>query len=183
MYIFRLWKIIVFFSYCFFVPTFLFAQDKQAILKVLNTQQTEWNKGDIDGFMQTYWKSDSLLFVGKTAPTYGWQATLNHYKKRYPDRAAMGILTFNIMKVQLLDPENAFVLGAWHLKRKKDAPGGYFTLWFRKIKGQWKIVVDHTSWCSVFSQLKWFACCQRLICPLNRKAFAVFGIVGFKGHF
>ena len=127
------------------LSVFCFAQDKQAILKVLHTQQLAWNRGDIDDFMQGYWKSDSLLFVGKEAPTYGWQTTLDHYKKTYPDKAAMGQLTFDILKVQLLDKTNAFVLGAWHLKREQDAPGGYFTLLLRKIKGKWKVVADHSS--------------------------------------
>jgi len=124
---------------------FLHAQDKQAILKVLETQRIAWNNGDIGGYMQGYWKSDSLMFVGKTGPVYGWQKTLGRYKKAYPDKAAMGKLTFTILKVDLLDKANAFMLGAWHLDREKDAPGGYFTLWFRKIKGAWVIVVDHTS--------------------------------------
>ena len=124
---------------------FLHAQDKQAIIKVLETQRVAWNNGDIDGFMQGYWKSDSLMFVGKDAPVYGWQKTLDRYKRSYPDKAAMGKLTFTILKVDLLDKTNAFMLGAWHLDREKDAPGGYFTLWFRKIKGIWVIVVDHTS--------------------------------------
>jgi ketosteroid isomerase-like protein len=122
-----------------------YGQDRQAIIKVMHTQQLAWNRGDIDGFMQGYWKSDSLVFVGKDAPTYGWQTTLNNYKKHYPDKAAMGQLTFTILQVKVLDPTNAFVLGGWHLKREKDAPGGYYTLWFRKIKGEWKIVCDHTS--------------------------------------
>jgi ketosteroid isomerase-like protein len=126
-------------------PGSLIAQDKEAILSVLSTQQTAWNNGDIDGFMQGYWKSDSLMFIGKTAPVYGWQKTLERYHKAYPDKAAMGILSFNIIKVDLLDNTNAFVLGAWNLKREKDVPGGYFTLWFKKIKGEWKIVCDHTS--------------------------------------
>ena len=123
----------------------LFAQDKQAVLKVLSTQQAAWNRGDIDTFMEGYWKSDSLLFIGKSAPKYGWQSTLDNYKKGYPDKAAMGTLSFNILKVEILDPKNAFVLGGWQLKRDKDTPGGYFTLWFRKINGEWKIVCDHTS--------------------------------------
>jgi ketosteroid isomerase-like protein len=123
----------------------LFGQDRQAILDVLKRQQTNWNTGNIEAFMQDYWKSDSLLFVGKSAPTYGWRATFDNYKRGYPDKAAMGILSFDIMQVRVLDATNAFVLGAWHLKREKDAPGGYFTLWFRKINGEWKIVVDHTS--------------------------------------
>ena len=122
----------------------LFGQDKQAILKVMADQQTAWNRGDINAFMQGYWQSDSLLFVGKTAPTKGWQATLDNYKRGYPNKAAMGTLAFNILKVELLDAQNAFVLGGWNVKTDKDA-GGYFTLWFRKINGEWKIVVDHTS--------------------------------------
>ncbi len=121
------------------------AQDKEAVLKVLEIQQRAWNLGDIDGFMQGYWKSDSLVFVGKTAPVYGWQSTIDRYKKAYPDKSAMGQLTFTILQAKVLDANNAFVLGAWNLKRDKDAPGGYFTLWFRKINGEWKIVCDHTS--------------------------------------
>ena len=123
----------------------LFAQNKQAILTVLETQRLAWNRGDIDSFMQGYWKSDSLVFVGKTAPQYGWQNTLDNYKKRYPDKAAMGYLDFKVIKLDLLDPHNALMLGGWHLKRTSGDIGGYFTLWFRKINGEWKIVCDHTS--------------------------------------
>ncbi|WP_158825193.1 YybH family protein [Mucilaginibacter lacusdianchii] len=122
-----------------------FAQDKQAILKVLETQRQAWNRGDLEAYMQGYWKSDSLLFVGKSGPKYGWQTTLDNYKKGYPDKAAMGQLTFRILKVNLLDKTNAFVLGGWQLQREKDAPGGYFTLWLRKINGEWKVVADHSS--------------------------------------
>lgn len=122
-----------------------FAQNKEAVIKVLEDQRQAWNRGDIDSYMQGYWKSDSLMFVGKAAPIYGWQGTLDRYKKAYPGKAAMGELTFDIIQVEILDDHNAFVLGGWHLKREKDAPGGYFTLWFRKINGEWKIVCDHTS--------------------------------------
>jgi len=121
------------------------AQDRQAILKVLEDQRQAWNRGDLDAYMQGYWHSDSLVFVGKTAPVYGWQPTLDRYKKGYPDKAAMGQLTFDVIQVKVLDASNAFMLGGWHLKRVNDAPGGYFTLWFRKINGEWKIVCDHTS--------------------------------------
>ncbi len=125
--------------------TGLHAQEKAAILKVLADQQIAWNNGDIDTFMKGYWHSDSLVFVGKTAPVYGWQSTLDRYKKSYPGKVAMGTLKFTFLKVEQLDSTNAFVLGAWNLQREKDAPGGYFTLWFKKIDGEWKIVCDHTS--------------------------------------
>ena len=128
-----------------FVCTLVHAQDKQAILKLMNDQQSAWNKGDIEAFMQGYWKSDSLVFVGKMAPLYGWQSTTDRYKKAYPDKDAMGQLTFDVIKLDILDSKNAFMLGSWHLKRKSGPIGGYFTLWFRKINGEWKIVCDHTS--------------------------------------
>lgn len=121
------------------------SQDRTEILKVLEEQRQGWNKGDMDAYMQGYWKSDSLLFVGKSGPTYGWQKTLDNYKKGYPDKSAMGFLTFGIKKVEFLSKDRAFVLGSWNLKREKDEPKGYFTLLLRKINGQWKVVADHSS--------------------------------------
>lgn len=120
-------------------------QDRAAILKVLENQRQGWNKGDMENYMQGYWKSDSLLFVGKNGPTYGWQKTLDNYKKGYPDKSAMGFLTFGIKKVEFLAKDKAFVLGTWNLKREKDEPKGYFTLLLKKIDGEWKVVVDHSS--------------------------------------
>ena len=122
-----------------------FGQDRQAIAKVMADQQAAWSKGDLDGFMQGYWKSDSLMFIGKRGPTYGWQQTMDNYKRSYPDKAAMGKLAFRLDKIELLSKTSAFVMGAWSLQREKDAPGGYFTLWFKKINGEWKVVCDHTS--------------------------------------
>ena len=124
------------------------AQQQQAadqILTVMHNQQIAWNNGDIEGFMNSYIKSDSLVFIGVSEPTYGWQTTLNNYKKGYPDKKTMGELTFDIKKVTVLAKDAAFVMGSWRLKRAEDNPHGFFTLLFRKINGQWKIVVDHTS--------------------------------------
>jgi len=121
------------------------AKDKQAILNVLENQRLNWNKGDLEAFMQGYVKSDSLLFVGSKGPTYGWQQTLDNYKKTYSGKAGMGQLTFGIKKVNFLNKDVAFVLGSWHLKRQQDEPQGYFTLLFKKLNGNWKIFVDHSS--------------------------------------
>ncbi len=123
----------------------LMAQQKEAILKVLHNLTTNWNKGDLDAFMQGYWKSDSVLFVSPTVPVKGWQNTLNLYKKSYPGHKGMGKLSFKIFKVDILDPNYAFVYGQYHLIREKDAPTGYFTLLFKKINGKWVVVVDHSS--------------------------------------
>ncbi|MES2330949.1 MAG: nuclear transport factor 2 family protein [Bacteroidota bacterium] len=120
-------------------------KDEQTIRSILADQTIQWNKGNIDAFMQGYWKSDSLLFVGKSGPKYGFQNTLESYKKGYPDAAAMGKLSFDILKVQKLSSDCYFVLGKWALKRTIGDVSGHYTLIFRKINNQWVIVSDHSS--------------------------------------
>ncbi|MEO8713133.1 MAG: DUF4440 domain-containing protein [Parafilimonas sp.] len=133
----------------FFLATFNFCnaqnQDEFAIRNAMNDQVNAWNLGNIDLFMQTYWQSDSLLFVGNTKPTYGWQTTLKHYKQAYPDTASMGKLSFNLLQLKQLSPVYYFIMGEWHLKRSIGDVGGYFTLLFQKINNKWVIIVDHTS--------------------------------------
>jgi len=135
----------IIFCLCFSVVSFSQTNDDTAIRNVMNAQVKAWNAGNIDEFMQTYWKSDSLLFVGSSGVTRGWQTTMEHYKQRYPDTVAMGKLDFDILQVKSLSSDCAFVLGKWHLTRSIGNIGGYFTLLLRKIKGQWFIIADHTS--------------------------------------
>lgn len=116
-----------------------------AIRKVMQAQEVAWNKGDLDAFMEGYWHSDSLCFIGSKGLTYGWDATLANYKQGYPDRAAMGVLTFTLIRVEKLSGKDAFVIGKWHLKRDAGDLSGHFTLLWKKIKGQWLIVADHSS--------------------------------------
>ena len=112
---------------------------------LLDRQSTAWNQGDLEGFMQTYWHSDSLLFVGKNGLKHGWQATLDAYKKGYPSKAAMGQLDFQLLEWQQPSADSWFVVGKWHLKRMVGDLQGYFTLLIRKVNGEWKIVADHSS--------------------------------------
>jgi len=115
------------------------------IRKVLNDQVKAWNKGDIEGFMQGYWKNDSLMFIGKSGINWGWQTTLESYKKRYPDTIAMGKLSFDIILVKGLSPEYYYVVGKWLLSRSIGDLNGHYNLLFRKIDGVWLIVADHSS--------------------------------------
>lgn len=119
--------------------------DVATIRHVLDVQCQAWNQGDIPGFMHAYWQSDSLTFIGKAGPTYGYQPTLNRYKKAYPDKAAMGYLTYSNLQLKRLGERYYFIIGNWHLKRDIGDVGGTFTLLMRKIDGEWKIIVDHTS--------------------------------------
>ena len=122
------------------------SRDRRTILETLARQTTDWNAGRVDKFMLGYWPSDSLTFVGKVGITYGYQATLENYKKRYPNRASMGTLKFDILELDFPAPDVAYVIGRFHLTRPKigDADG-YFTLLWRKIKNRWVIVSDHSS--------------------------------------
>ena len=119
--------------------------DELSVRRVLNEQTAAWNSGNVDAFMKGYWESDSLMFVGKSGVTYGWKNTLNNYKKNYPDTTAMGKLDFTIIAVKRLSFQYFFIVGKWHLKRSIGDLGGHFTLLFKKIKGNWVIITDHTS--------------------------------------
>lgn len=115
------------------------------INQVLNLQVQCWNEGNIDCFMEGYWKSDSLMFIGKNGITHGWHNTFKNYKERYPDKSAMGELSFEILNKEILSENFVTVVGKWSLKRKMGDVDGYFTLILKKINGKWFIIKDHTS--------------------------------------
>ncbi len=119
--------------------------DEQQVRDVLLAQTVAWNSGDINGFMEGYANNDSLMFIGSKGITYGWDSTLARYKRNYPNKAAMGILSFDLLLVKQLSPEYFFVVGKFTLIRERDTPTGHFDLLFRNINGQWKIVSDHSS--------------------------------------
>lgn len=117
---------------------------QRAIVDVMDTQAADWNRGDLDAFMNGYWNSEKLVFVGSNV-TRGWQPTLDNYKRSYPNKEKMGKLTFSDLEITVLSKDAAVVLGSWALERTGDAPKGKFTLIFRKFKQGWRIVHDHTT--------------------------------------
>ena len=118
----------------------------KAIRKVLDDQVAAWNKGDLEGFMAGYWKSDELTFFSGKEVTKGWNATLERYKKRYQSEGKeMGKLTFSELSIDVLGPEAAVVRGRWKVVTSKETLQGLFTLIFKKTADGWKIVHDHTS--------------------------------------
>ena len=121
------------------------SSDELSIRKVLDDQLKAWNKGDLESFMQGYWKNDSLMFIGKSGINWGWQKTLENYEKGYPDTTAMGKLSFDIIVVKRLSPEYYYVVGKWMLKRSIGDLSGHYNLLFKKINGFWLIIADHSS--------------------------------------
>lgn len=117
---------------------------KSAIKSVMDKQAADWSSGDIDAFMEGYWKNDSLRFVGSRSITYGWEKTKNNYKKSYPDKAAMGELEFDLKQFDVLTKQDVIVLGGFTLFRSKDTLSGNFTLTWKNIDDQWLITSDMT---------------------------------------
>ena len=120
-------------------------KDSLAIIDILNKQQKDWNRGDIDEFMKGYLKSEKLIFSGSSGPIYGWKATLDRYKKTYSDKEKMGKLKFEILNVIALSPTVIQLQGKFNLTRSIGDAFGYFTLNWIKVKNRWYIISDHTS--------------------------------------
>ena len=138
--------------FCFVAPS-VRAQLKTAtpqelgVIKVLLAQERAWNAGDIDGFASGYKNSPDTLFIGSHI-SRGHDELLNEYHKNYPNRDAMGTLSFSELEVHPLGETYAVVIGKYHLDRNKKAGGnadGLFSLVFEKTDAGWKIVVDHTT--------------------------------------
>ncbi len=135
----------IFFS-CSVKPTVYNNTDspRKSIRNTMRIQEEAWNRGDLEGFMQGYWKSDSLKFVGSSGISYGWKRTLNNYKKSYPNKEIMGKLHFDIDLIEKLSKDIYYLIGRYTLTRKQDMPSGYFNLIWKKINGKWYIVTDMT---------------------------------------
>ena len=119
--------------------------DEIAIRKVLDKQTKGWNSGNIEAYMQGYWESDSLVFIGKSGPKHGYKTTLQNYRKSYPDTTSMGKLNFELLQLKRLSPEYYHITGKWKLQRSIGNLEGFFTLLFRKVANNWVIILDHSS--------------------------------------
>ena len=122
-------------------------QQQLDVIKVLLAQEEAWNRGDLEAFAQTYKDSpDTLLISGSVSR--GYASLVDAYRKNYPDRAAMGTLSFSELEAHPLDDRFAVVVGRFSVERSKKEGGnaqGIFSLVLEKTAKGWKIIVDHTT--------------------------------------
>ena len=118
---------------------------KKEITEMLNQDAKYWSEGNLEAFMESYIKSDSLVFIGSRGLTYGWQQTLDNYKKGYPTKEHMGVLSFDLLEFKELAKDIFFVIGKFHLKRTVGDASGHFSIILKKMDGKWKIIADHSS--------------------------------------
>jgi len=119
--------------------------DKAAILATVERMEAAWNRGDFRGYMAGFKKPD-VIFVSGGKFQQGWQGTLDHYVRDYggsPERR--GHLHFYKMKVDVLAPDAAMLVGQYRLERGARVTEGVNTRLFRKIHGQWLITMNHVS--------------------------------------
>ena len=120
-------------------------EQEKTIASLMEEQQEAWNQHSLEGFMQAYWKSDSLTFIGSRGITYGWQTTLENYRKSYGNAELMGTLQFDNDRIEILQDSSAMVTGRWNLFRSADSLSGSYLLVWKRINGEWKIIADHSS--------------------------------------
>lgn len=123
------------------------ADVETAVRAVWNAQVAAWNRGDLPGYMEGYWKSPDLVFFSNGSGYRGWQATLDRYRATYQaGQKRMGVLDFPEMEIVVLGPDTALVRGRWRLKMPGgEEADGMTSVVFRKLPEGWRIVHDHSS--------------------------------------
>jgi hypothetical protein len=140
-----MYKFVFFIILSFCISSYTQKPDVQKDIRLIMQRQTDaWNNQDIEGFMQPYWHSDSLRFMGKSGVTLGWNATLARYKKNYQP-SEMGQLQFTELFFNPINNDAVWVDGKWTLFRAQDTLSGHFSLLWKMIDHQWQIVADHSS--------------------------------------
>ena len=119
--------------------------DRAAILDVIHKMEDAWNRGDFRGYMAGF-KNPDVIFVSGGKFQQGWQGTLDHYIRDYggsPERR--GQLHFYNMKIDLLSPRAAMLIGQYRLVRGARVTEGVNTRLFKKFHGHWLITMNHVS--------------------------------------
>jgi ketosteroid isomerase-like protein len=119
--------------------------DRAAILATISRMEDAWNRGDFKGYMAGF-KNPDVVFVSGGKFQAGWQGALDHYIHDYggsPDRR--GHLHFYNMKVDILAPDAAMLVGQYRMERGPRVTEGVNTRLFRKIHGRWLITMNHVS--------------------------------------
>jgi uncharacterized protein (TIGR02246 family) len=119
---------------------------RQVYLLIMG-QVAAWNSQNIEGFMSAYWRSPKLVYLDDGQQIFGWDQLYANYLNGFSDRSLMGYLEAQRVKVQMLEPDMAYVLLWWDMLvgRPRSKVVGTSTLVVRRLDNDWKIVASHTT--------------------------------------
>lgn len=136
--------LLLLFSASIILPQATIESEKENILARLQKLNESWNEGSIEDYMNIHLKGDEVKFVHKNGVNSGWENIYNRYKSYYPTKERMGKLKFDIIHLELLSDSAAFMIGKYSVINTEEHTG-HFTLLWKKVGGEWYIVVDHSS--------------------------------------
>jgi peptidoglycan/xylan/chitin deacetylase (PgdA/CDA1 family)/ketosteroid isomerase-like protein len=125
------------------------------VAALLKTQAEAWNRGDMEAFTSVY--AEDASFASPTGLTRGRQEVLDRYRKKYPDAASRGTLSFELLESRLAsgvevsvfgdavpsDVHGVSVLARWKLAYPdKPEASGLTLLVLRPSRDSWEIVQD-----------------------------------------
>src|SRR5260370_36110630 len=113
----------------------------------LTRSATDWNRGDLAGFMSDCARDSLTSYVSAGHVQYGWQPLYDHYQRAYFGRGkTRDSLAFEEIVVRPLAHDLAFCTARFRLLRADSVTAsGPFTLILEQRGGRWYILHDHTS--------------------------------------
>lgn len=110
------------------------------VLALLERQRQAWNAGDLPGFCAIY--AEDARFLSPSGVTQGRAAVLARYQQRYPDKAAMGTLGFEVLEARSTRG-TVSIAARWTLSFPgKSAASGHTLIVFNLLPEGWRLVQD-----------------------------------------
>ena len=116
-----------------------------AIRAVFDASCAAWNRGDLDGYLASYWDSSQTLWISGGMLKRGRAAIVDAYKSRFSTPSGMGHLTLADLEIDVMSQTEATAFGYWRLVAENGTANGVFTVQLKKIEGTWVFVSDHSS--------------------------------------
>jgi uncharacterized protein (TIGR02246 family) len=124
------------------------ASPEEQVAALLHTQAEAWSRGDLEAFTTVY--AEDAAFLTANGLTRGRRDVLERYRKRYPDAAAMGKLTLEVLEARTFPPgkeaAGVSVAARWRLEYPQQAERktaeGLTLIVFRRTGASWEIVQD-----------------------------------------
>jgi|HubBroStandDraft_2_1064218.scaffolds.fasta_scaffold335704_1 uncharacterized protein (TIGR02246 family) len=118
---------------------------EKEIYDQVNRAVEAWNRHDLDGYLDGFWRSDSLILVVEGETVRGWDLLSKALHTGYPNPTEMGNVTLDRVQVQMLSSDLALALTWDTVSFPKKKEFGTSTIVMKKLPEGWRVAVMHTS--------------------------------------